>query len=116
MSDISEIAKFVAGDVRYGITIISAFVLGLILLFLKELKEFCPFVPECIVPALIVYTIGTAIIGHIQILITVSTNTKAQAAGKRQRGIHERHLCIVLCAHGIWFGLFLAFIIWRAVG
>lgn len=114
MSDISDIAKFVAADFRYGITMVSGFVLGLLLLFLKELKGCCPFVLTYVIPALVVYTIGTAVIGHIQILLTASTNTKRQASGLPARGIWERGLCVVLIAHVIWFLLFFGFVIGRA--
>ena len=115
MSNISDIAKFAAGDSRYGITVLSGFVLGLLLLFLKELKEISAFVPLYVIPGLIIFTIGTAIIGHIQILLTVSANTKAVAADKQPSGIKESHLTRILWAHAIWFILFLCYLAWRAL-
>jgi len=112
MTSTSDIAKFVAADVRYGITVMSAFILGFILLFLKELTPYCR---EVLVPALAVYTVGTALIGHIQILVTVSTNTKSRVDGGVARGINERHLRLIIMAHILWFAGLIGFLMWRAV-
>lgn len=112
MADFSDIAKFAAADIRQGVTVLSAFVLGLLLLFLPELS---PFARKIVVPALAVYTIGSALIGHVQIILTVSTNTKAKADGQPIRGIDEKHLRLIMLTHGIWFLLLLVFLGWRAL-
>ncbi|MDQ7049945.1 MAG: hypothetical protein Q9M92_10565 [Enterobacterales bacterium] len=104
MSDFSEIAKFVAADFRYGITVLSSFILGLLLLFLPELGQFTK---QIVVPALVVYTIGSALIGHIQILLTVSANTKAKAG--EERGIREGHLNWIIWSHISWLLMYIGF-------
>ncbi len=111
MSMIGDIAKFAAADVRYGVTIISTLVLGILVLLFKDLT---PFIQNTVLPAIIVYTLGTAVIGHLQILITVSTNTKANANGEKARGIKESHLRFIMVAHVIWFILLILFIGIRA--
>lgn len=111
MNDLTGIAKFVAGDFRYGLTVLSVFVLGLLLLFVPELP---PFARQFVLPGLVVYTIGSALISHVQILLTVSANTKAQAENQTPRGISEGYLTAIIVAHVLWFLLFLGFLIWRA--
>jgi len=111
MSAIGEVAKFAAADVRYGVTIITALVLSVFVLLFKDLTDFMQHV---FVPALAVYTVGSAVIGHFQILVTFSTNTKAAAGGDRPRGIKESHLLAILIAHALWFIAFGVFVGVRA--
>ncbi|MFC1613139.1 hypothetical protein ACFL23_02290 [Patescibacteria group bacterium] len=47
----------------FSITIINLLILGILLLFIKELPEN---LKSFLIPSLVVYTIGTAIIGNIQ--------------------------------------------------
>jgi hypothetical protein len=112
MTGFSEIAKFAAADFRYHLTVLSGFVLGFLLLFIKELPTY---VRDFILPALVVYTIGTALIGYIQILLTASANTKAQADDQKPRGIKESHLKAVIWTQVVWFLVFVGFLIWRAI-
>jgi NADH:ubiquinone oxidoreductase subunit 6 (subunit J) len=112
MASFTEIAKFAAADFRYHLTVLSGLVVGFLLLFVNDLP---PYLREVVLPALVVYTIGTALIGYIQVLLTASANTKAQAEGNKPRGIKERHLCIVIFSHLLWFITFLSFLVWSAV-
>ena len=107
MSAATDIAKFAAADIRNGITVITAFVLGLLLLFFNDLTLFCR---QTIVPALVIYTIGTALLGHIQILVTCSTNAKARADENAPRGINENHLRWIIALHVLWFLAFACFV------
>jgi len=111
MPDLSEIAKFVPGDFRYGITLLSAFVLGILLLFLPELSQFTK---TTVIPSLAIYTIGNALIGHIQILLTASANTKERASGGTPRGINESHLKKIIITYIIWLLLYMSYLAWRA--
>jgi hypothetical protein len=112
MSGLPDIGKFAAADFRYHLTVLSGFVLGLLLLFINHLPGL---VREVMLPALAVYTIGTALIGYVQTLLTVSANTKAQAAGKTPEGIGKRHLWILIGVHVVWFVLLIVFLVLRGV-
>lgn len=112
MTNVTDIARFAAADFRYHLTVLSGLVLGFLLLFINDLPSF---LREIVLPALVVYTVGTALIGYVQILLTVSENTKAQADGEPARGIREVQLKRVIWAQLLWFGAFVGFLIYRAV-
>ncbi len=111
MSNITDIAKFAAADFRYGITVFSVFLLGMLLLFFKDLS---PFLRDIAVPALLVFTLGSALIAHVQLLLTSSENTKNIADGNNARGIKESHLRTIIIAHSIWVLCFALFLGWKA--
>lgn len=69
---------------------------------------------EIFIPSLAVYTLGTGLIAGIQILLTVSANTKALADKKTPRGISERNLKGIIIAHICLFVSFIAYNIFRS--
>lgn len=98
--------SFVGKYFQYGITLVSAFILGLLLLFFKELTNFFQ---DILIPSLVVYTIGSGLIACIQILLTVSANTKAMAKKETPSGIKEGNLTIIIITHIVWFALFILY-------
>ncbi len=112
MSLNESIAKFVAADIRYGITIVSTFLLGLALLFFKDFPDYYR---SSLIPGLIVYTIGTGLLAHIQVVITASTNTKAKADGGAVRGINEASLRNINICHVVWFVAFIGYLVYRNI-
>lgn len=111
MDNLPEFFQGVIKDFRYGITLVSAFVLGLLLLFYRE---FSVFMQEIFIPSLAVYTLGTGLIAGIQILLTVSANTKAMADEKKPRGISENNLKGIIIVHICLFVLFIVYNIFRS--
>ncbi|ARP40025.1 hypothetical protein K08M4_33480 [Vibrio syngnathi] len=87
----------------YSVAIINLLVLGLIMLFYKELADNTK---SYLVPALLVYTIGNALIGHIQ-------GSYFRANGMK-KGFSEP-LWFYYFLYCIWFALFLAYLLYRNV-
>ncbi len=94
----------------YGITLVSAFVLGLLLLFHSELPQF---MKEVFIPSLAVYVLGTGLLTGIDIRLTVSANTKAIVAKQDPKGIPPLALIIITIAHVLLFIGFIAYNIYR---
>lgn len=87
-------------DFRYGLTVISSLVLGLLLLFFNDLPEN---IQHYLIPSLAIFTVGTGLIAKIQLLLTASENTKRWADNKKPRGIKEGHLCWIIVSYIVWF-------------
>ena len=87
----------------YSVAIINLLVFGLLMLFYKELAEDAK---SFLVPALLVYTLGNALIGYIQ-------GSYYRAKGKRT-GFNEL-LWFYYVLYCIWFFLFLSYLFYRNV-
>jgi hypothetical protein len=75
----------------YSITIISILVLGVLMLFYKDLSVN---IKETLIPALVIYIIGTGLIGYFQ-------GAYYRAKGMKNR--FEEPLWIYYILHSIWF-------------
>lgn len=87
----------------YSVAIINLLVLGLVMLFYKELTEN---IKSFLVPSLLVYTIGNALIGHIQ--------GSFFRAKFMEEGFVEP-LWFYYLLYIIWFILLLAYLFYRDV-
>lgn len=96
--------------VWYGLTIAGAVLVGLLLLFLPELPSF---LRRALLPALVIYTMGTALLAHIQVAVTASRNTKRAARGETPEGIKSSHLTAILVVQVLWFLAFAGILAWR---
>ena len=137
MNRILDDASLLVRDFRYGFTVVGLLTFGLLLLVFEDLT---PALQNYLVPSVAVYTIGTGVIAGIQLLVTASANTKADAnekiRKKRQedglpadehgpiepsieatipRGIPEKWLYTVLGLHAVWFVLLILYNLWKAV-
>lgn len=87
----------------YSVSIINLLILGLIMLFYKELSE--P-VKTYLVPALVVFSLGNGLIGY------------CQGAYFRARGMKDSFrepIWFYCLAYVIWFALFLTYLFYRGV-
>ena len=82
----------------YTITIISTLVLGILMLFYKELSYN---LKEYLIPALVVYILGTSIIGYFQ---------GAYFRSKYNSQDFKEPLWIYYILHAIWFFLLILYI------
>ena len=88
-------------DFRFGITLASSLVLGILMLFYRDGTYY---MKEVLIPSLAIYALGTGLIGGLQIIITVFQNTKAEAKEKgSSKGISLFWLIVIITLHELWF-------------
>ena len=104
MEQLSLFTKHVAQDARYFPTLIGAFLIGLLLLFFKDLSD--PI--KNLVPSLIIYVIGTAFIAYLQSMFALRKQLEDERAGKVFTGNSKLVFGIMVGLHVLW----LAGLIW----
>ena len=82
----------------YSITIISTVILGVLMLFYKDLSSN---IKDDLIPALVVYILGTSIIGYYQ---------GAYFRAKGMKSGFNEPLWIYYTLHTIWFLLFIFYL------
>jgi len=87
----------------YSASIINLLVLGLLMLFFKELPEKTK---SFLIPAIVVYTFGNGIIGYIQ-------GSYFRAKGMKEN--FKEPLILYYCFYVVWFALFIGYIGFRCV-
>lgn len=98
------------GMPRFAPAWFSAFLLGLGLLFVQELPE--P-VRRYLLPALLVYSLGAALIGALHRLLGL--HYVPAEGGNNEKPIPWQWKLVVLLLHAAWFAVFLGYISWRGV-
>lgn len=87
----------------YSVAIVNLLILGLVMLFYKELSDE---IKTYLVPALLVYAMGNALIGYIQ-------GSYFRANGGRNE--FQEPLPVYYFLYCIWFALFLVYLFYRNV-
>ena len=82
----------------HSLSIISLLVLGILMLFFKELPDL---IRERMIPALIIYILGTGLIGYFQ---GACNRSKFYEKGKEP-------LWIYFVLHFVWFVMFVGYLI-----
>jgi len=114
MSDFVGFTKSVAQDVRYFPTLISALILGLLLLFFKELAES---IKQYLVPSLAVYTLGSAFLAYVQSMLAWRREFKLKQEGREKEFIGNQPFvfALIVFLHAIWFGCLIGYNFYRGV-
>ena len=102
MSNFTTLAKDAAQDMRYFPVLISALILGLLLLFFKELTE--P-MRQYLIPSMAIYTLGSAFLAYAQSMFALRRKLKLEAEekSKKYNGNHPVVFGIILCLQTGWF-------------
>jgi len=87
----------------YSIAIVNLLVLGLLMLFFKELPDT---IKSYLIPALVVYVLGNGIIGYIQ-------GSYFRANGMKND--FKEPLKIYYFLYAVWFVLFIVYLFFRHV-
>jgi len=105
--DTEEAWKTFAGRYIYFPFLGSVLVLGLLLLFYRDLDA--P-IRNALVPAWAIYTIGTLLIGYIYHDLDARNCVKAKAEGRRPLPQPRGVFVLVTCGHAVWFGLLIMYL------
>jgi hypothetical protein len=114
MSDFVGFTKSVARDLRYFPTLISALLLGLLLLFFKELPE--P-MKQYLVSSLAVYTLGSALLAYVQSMLAWRREFQLKREGREKEFVGNQPLvfALIVLLHVIWFGCLIGYNVYRGV-
>jgi hypothetical protein len=110
MSDRQDLYEELKKNDRYFLAILAAFVLGLLLVFYKDLQ---PWLQRDFVPALVVYLLGAALIAQVQNMAGIRERRRCEAEGKPFRGSPVVVYRSVIVAHVVWFGCWVLFLLAR---
>ncbi|MCF7809328.1 MAG: hypothetical protein K9N22_09610 [Candidatus Marinimicrobia bacterium] len=98
--------KDLAKDINpnwYSITIINLLVLGILMLFMKELPASWK---SYLLPALMIHTLGTGLIGYCQ---------GAMFRSKGMKDDYKDPVPIFIIAYAVWFILLIAYFVFRGI-
>lgn len=87
----------------YSVAIINILVLGILMLFYKELT---PISKQYLIPSLVIYTIGNALIGHIQGSYFRNSVSKKDS---------EEPLFLYYGLYAVWFFMLIGYLFYRSV-
>jgi hypothetical protein len=99
MEQLTLFTKHVAQDARYFPTLVGAFLLGLLLLFFKELSD--P-IKQYLVPSFIIYVIGTAFIAYLQSMLALRKQLEDERDGKVFTGNSKPVFGAMVGLHVLW--------------
>ena len=102
MEQIALIEKL-SGDLRFFPTVVALFVLALLLLFFPSLSEH---LRDSLVPALVVYAIGSSLIAYIQAMLNFRFQLKAKSHAVEFTGMPIPVFSTVVLLHIVWFSIF----------
>ncbi len=109
MSDLpNAIHKKLKRNDRYFLAFIAAFVLGLLLLFYKELD---PWMQKQFVPSFVVYLIGAALVAQIQQMFGRREKLRCRAKGVLFVGTAPLIFGLVVLTHALLFGAWVYYLI-----
>lgn len=113
MADTPDIYSELRKNDRYFLAILAAFVLGLFLLFYKDLD---PWMRRHFVPAFAVYLLGAALIAQIQNMVGIRERRRCEASHIPFIGSPPRIFLALVIAHVMWFVgwlIYLLIFLWR---
>jgi hypothetical protein len=111
MSEPSKSIENVAKDARYFPTLVGIFVLGLLLLFLKDLSD--P-IKQYLVPSLVIYVLGTSFLGYWQSMLAWREELKHKDAKESTFiGTRPKTFMAINILHVLWLLMFLAYNVYR---
>lgn len=94
---------------RYFLPILGAFILGLLLLFYKDLDAW---IQEKVVPGYVVYLLGAALIAQVQNMLGNRERLRCEAQARPFTGTKRSYFVAIVAFHITWFAAFVAFV-WR---
>jgi len=107
MSTEEKLAEFVGQDTRYFPTIVSFFITGLILIVFRDIDES---LRRHFVPAMIFYTLGTALIAYTHTML----NIRQQMRDKESYiGLPRSKFVLIVIAQFVWFAFFVGYTVYR---
>jgi hypothetical protein len=111
MSEASKSIENVAKDARYFPTLVGIFVLGLLLLFLKELSD--P-MRQYLLPSLVIYVLGTSFLGYWQSMLAWREELKNKDAEEGAFiGTRPRTFAAIVILHVLWLFMLIAYNVYR---
>lgn len=108
MNDLPNIYDDLRKNDRYFLALLAAFVLGLLLLFYKDLN---PWMQRHFVPAYAIYFLGAALIAQIQNMAGIRERRRCEAQGQPFIGSPRLIYLSIVLAHILWFGCWLAYLV-----
>ena len=93
---------------RYFLALLAAFVLGLLLLFYKDLQ---PWMQKLFVPSYVVYIIGTALIAQIQQMVGTREELRCKSSERDFTGSPRWFFRCVIVIHILWFALWVTYLL-----
>jgi hypothetical protein len=108
MAEAPDIYAELRKNDRYFLAILAAFVLGLLLLFYKDLD---PWIKRHFVPAYAVYLLGAALIAQIQNMVGIREQRRCKANGTAFIGSSPRIFVTLVVAHVVWFACWLIYVL-----
>ena len=121
MSESSKYIEHVAKDARYFPTLVGVFVLGLLLLFFKELSD--P-IKLYLIPSLLIYVLGTSFLGYWQSMLSWREGLKHRAEKEALRQKDEKTVEVyigtrpatfrnIILLHVLWLLTFIVYNFYR---
>jgi hypothetical protein len=115
MSEPSKPIENVAKDARYFPTLVGMFVLGLLLLFLKDLND--P-IKQYLVPSLVIYVLGTSFLGYWQSMLAWREELKHEGAKEGTLegpfiGTRPKTFTAIKILHVLWLLMLIAYNVYR---
>jgi hypothetical protein len=107
MSERTSVVENVAKDARYFPSLVGVFVLGLLLLFLKELSDSTK---QYLVPSLVIYVLGTSFLGYWQSMLAWREELKKEST---YIGTRPKTFATIVVLHVFWLCLLIAYNFYR---
>lgn len=109
-SDSQGIFQAMFGMPRYAPAWFSAFLFGILLLFLNELP---PNMKKYMIPSLVIYSLGATILGTFHRLLGL--HYVSERGGNNEKPIPIQWKATLFVAHIIWFGALVVYNCYRQV-
>lgn len=98
--------RYISSDTRFFPTLVGVFLLGVLLLFYGTLN---PKMQEVLIPSLVVYTMGSALIAYVQTVLFVRVNLPYEHKGPERQPIPLNAFIFIIVLHFVWFVIFLSY-------
>lgn len=106
--DSTSVIAGVKTNDRYFVTLISIFVLIVLLLFIRDLPEW---MKNVLIPALVAYTMGTCLIAQLQNMVGNRTELQCKARNREYEGTPKGFFWgAIIPLHALWFLGFLIYL------
>ena len=102
-----EVLSGMKGNDRYFLPLIAAFVLGLLLLFYRDLD---PWIQRQFVPSFVVYLVGGALVAQVQQMVGMREELRCKADGRSFIGSPKWFFRGVIGAHVAWFAAWVVYL------
>lgn len=119
MSELSKYIENVAKDARYFPTLVGVFVLGLLLLFFKDLGD--P-IKQYLVPSLVIYVLGASFLGYWQSMLAWREELKHKGEKEKPEGekkvsvyigTRPKTFTLITVVHVLWLLMLIVYNFYR---